>query len=74
MQKVMAEQTSHTFVSQWFAEQGFAVLVTDGAGTPGRGPRWEKEIFGDLIGPTLDDQVAALHATVPAALRCLGRS
>lgn len=63
MQKVLAEQTSHTLVSQWFAEQGFAVLVTDGAGTPGRGPRWEKEIFGDLIGPTLGDQVAALHAT-----------
>ncbi|MGW2959956.1 prolyl oligopeptidase family serine peptidase [Streptomyces sp. NPDC001220] len=63
MQKVLAEQSGHAFVSQWFAEQGFAVLVTDGAGTPGRGPRWEKEIFGDLIGPTLDDQVAALHAT-----------
>ncbi|MGW7420142.1 prolyl oligopeptidase family serine peptidase [Streptomyces sp. NPDC054813] len=63
MQKVLAEQAGHAFVSQWFAEQGFAVLVTDGAGTPGRGPRWEKEIFGDLIGPTLDDQVAALHAT-----------
>ncbi|MFY1675908.1 DPP IV N-terminal domain-containing protein [Streptomyces sp. WMMC905] len=63
MQKVTAEQASHTLVSQWFAEQGFAVLVTDGAGTPGRGPRWEKEIFGDLIGPTLDDQVSALRAT-----------
>ncbi|WP_124269904.1 prolyl oligopeptidase family serine peptidase [Streptomyces sp. ADI96-02] len=63
MQKVMAEQSSHAFVSQWFAEQGFAVLVTDGAGTPGRGPRWEKEVFGDLIGPPLADQVAALRAT-----------
>jgi dipeptidyl-peptidase-4 len=63
MQKVLAEQSGHAFVSQWFAEQGIAVLVTDGAGTPGRGPRWEKEIFGDLIGPTLDDQVAALAAT-----------
>ncbi|MER6219211.1 prolyl oligopeptidase family serine peptidase [Streptomyces sp900105755] len=63
MQKVLAEQASHAFVSQWFAEQGFAVLVADGAGTPGRGPRWEKEIFGDLLGPTLDDQVTALHAT-----------
>ncbi len=63
MQKVTAEQSSHMFVSQWFAEQGFAVLVTDGAGTPGRGPRWEKEIFGDLVGPALADQVAALHAT-----------
>lgn len=24
--------------SQWFAEQGFAVVVADGRGTPGRGP------------------------------------
>lgn len=63
MQKVLAEQAGHAFVSQWFAEQGFAVLVVDGAGTPGRGPRWEKEIFGDLIGPALDDQVAALRLT-----------
>ncbi|MEV7152516.1 prolyl oligopeptidase family serine peptidase [Streptomyces sp. NPDC093084] len=63
MQKVLAEQAGHAFVSQWFAEQGFAVLVTDGAGTPGRGPRWEKEIFGDLLGPVLDDQVAALRLT-----------
>ncbi|MFI0941448.1 prolyl oligopeptidase family serine peptidase [Streptomyces sp. NPDC021020] len=62
-QKVTAEQSPHAFVSQWFAEQGFAVLVADGAGTPGRGPRWEKEISGDLVGPPLADQVAALHAT-----------
>ncbi|MBP0456652.1 S9 family peptidase [Streptomyces montanisoli] len=63
LQKVLAEQSGHDFVSQWFAEQGFAVLVADGAGTPGRGPRWEKEIHGDLVGPALADQVAALHAT-----------
>ncbi|MDH6136750.1 dipeptidyl-peptidase-4 [Kitasatospora sp. MAA4] len=62
-QKVTAEQGSWGHVSQWFAEQGFAVLVTDGAGTPGRGPRWEREIHGDILRPVLDDQVAALHAT-----------
>ncbi|WP_156724507.1 S9 family peptidase [Streptomyces apocyni] len=49
-------------VSQWFADQGFAVLVTDGRGTPGRGPRWEKTIHGDQLSPVLDDQVDALHA------------
>jgi dipeptidyl-peptidase 4 len=48
--------------SQWFADQGFAVLITDGRGTPGRGPAWEKEIQGDFLGPTLEDQVDALHA------------
>jgi dipeptidyl-peptidase-4 len=48
-------------VSQWFADQGFAVLVTDGSGTPGRGPDWEREVHGDLLTPVLDDQVAALH-------------
>jgi dipeptidyl-peptidase-4 len=49
-------------VSQWFADQGFAVLVTDGRGTPGRGPAWERAIWRDLAGPVLDDQVEALHA------------
>ncbi|MGD3105958.1 prolyl oligopeptidase family serine peptidase [Streptomyces sp. YGL11-2] len=49
-------------VSQWFAEQGFAVLVADGRGTPGRGPAWEKAVHGDLLWPALEDQVAALQA------------
>ena len=48
--------------SQWFADQGFAVLVTDGRGTPGRGPAWERAIHLDLADPVLDDQVDALHA------------
>jgi dipeptidyl-peptidase-4 len=47
---------------QWFAEQGFAVVIADGRGTPGRGPGWERAIAGDLAGPVLDDQVDALHA------------
>ncbi|MFF4700512.1 S9 family peptidase [Streptomyces chattanoogensis] len=49
-------------VSQWFAEQGFAVLVVDGRGTPGRGPAWEKAVHGDLLRPVLEDQVDALRA------------
>jgi dipeptidyl-peptidase 4 len=48
--------------SQWFADRGFAVLVTDGRGTPGRGPAFEREIRGDFAGPVLDDQIDALHA------------
>ncbi|MEU9501961.1 prolyl oligopeptidase family serine peptidase [Streptomyces sp. NPDC048196] len=51
-----------TCVSQWFAEQGFAVLVVDGRGTPGRGPAWEKAVHGDQLGPALEDQVDAVRA------------
>ena len=47
--------------SQWFADQGFAVVVCDGSGTPGRGSTWEREVHLDLAQPVLDDQVAALH-------------
>jgi dipeptidyl-peptidase-4 len=49
-------------VPQWLADQGFAVLVADGRGTPGRGPAWEQEIAGKLAEVTLADQVDALHA------------
>ncbi len=48
--------------SQWFADQGFAVIVTDGRGTPGRGSEWERAVHGDLASSPLDDQVEALHA------------
>jgi len=49
-------------VPQWFAEQGFAVVIADGRGTPGRGPGWERAVAGDLAGPVLEDQVDALAA------------
>ncbi|MGI5467258.1 prolyl oligopeptidase family serine peptidase [Streptomyces sp. CA-132043] len=62
MQMAVAARGWPTLVSQWFAEQGFAVLVADGRGTPGRGPAWEKEIHGDQLTPVLEDQVDALHA------------
>jgi len=55
-----AEALFHT--SQWFADQGFAVLVVDGRGTPGRGPAFERAVRGDLAGPALEDQVDALEA------------
>jgi dipeptidyl-peptidase-4 len=48
--------------SQWFADQGFVVVVADGRGTPGRGPEWERAVSGDLAEPVLEDQVDALQA------------
>ena len=48
--------------SQWFAEQGFAVVVADGRGTPGRGPAWDRMIAGDFASGILEDQVTALEA------------
>jgi dipeptidyl-peptidase-4 len=53
-------------VSQWFADQGFAVLVIDGRGTPGRGAAWERSIRGDFAAPVLEDQVDALLAAASA--------
>ncbi len=47
---------------QWLADAGFAVLVVDGRGSPGRGPAWERTVRGDLATPVLTDQVDALHA------------
>ncbi|HZR54408.1 MAG TPA: prolyl oligopeptidase family serine peptidase, partial [Streptosporangiaceae bacterium] len=47
---------------QWFADQGFAVVIADGRGTSGRGPEWERAVAGDLATPVLEDQVAALEA------------
>ncbi|MET7289684.1 alpha/beta fold hydrolase [Streptomyces sp. NPDC005573] len=46
--------------SQWFADQGFAVIVADGRGTPGRSPAWEKDVHRDFT-VSLDDQIDALQ-------------
>jgi dipeptidyl-peptidase-4 len=48
--------------SQWLADQGYAVLVVDGRGTPGRGRAWERAVAGDLAGVPLADQLDALEA------------
>ncbi len=52
--------------AQWLANQGFAVVIVDGRGTPGRGPAWERAIAGDLATPVLDDQIDALQSLAAA--------
>ncbi|MFJ8741897.1 prolyl oligopeptidase family serine peptidase [Embleya sp. NPDC127516] len=59
--RVLAARNPH-LTSQWFADQGFAVLVADGRGTPGHSPEWEKSVHLDLGPITLQDQVDALQA------------
>ncbi|GFH63607.1 MULTISPECIES: S9 family peptidase [Streptomyces] len=59
-QRVFAAHNAH-LTSQWFADQGFAVVVADGRGSPGRSPAWEKAIRHEFTA-TLDDQVEAVHA------------
>ena len=55
-------QSCNAFLtSQWFADQGFAVVVADGRGTPGRGTAFERAVHLDLATAVLDDQVTALH-------------
>ncbi len=60
-QRVMASADAY-LTSQWFADQGFAVVVADGRGTPGRGPQWDRAVAGNLASPVLEDQVDALAA------------
>lgn len=60
-QRVVRSYNAH-LSSQWFADQGFAVLVVDGRGSPGRGPAWEHEVAGDLATAPLEDQIDALQA------------
>lgn len=62
MQVVLKARTWWVAVAQWFAEQGFAVLATDGRGTPGRGEAWEKSVHGDRLTVVLEDQIDASHA------------
>ncbi|CAL9519261.1 Dipeptidyl aminopeptidase 4 [Streptomyces sp. enrichment culture] len=58
-QRVVAAHNAH-LTSQWFADQGFAVVVADGRGTPGRSPAWEKAVHRDFT-VSLDDQIEALR-------------
>ncbi|MFC7614004.1 alpha/beta fold hydrolase [Actinokineospora soli] len=60
-QRVLSTRNAY-LTPQWLADQGFAVIVADGRGTPGRGPAWERAIANDFAGATLADQVDALHA------------
>ncbi|MFI1417067.1 prolyl oligopeptidase family serine peptidase [Streptomyces sp. NPDC020731] len=60
-QRVLAAHNPH-LTSQWFADQGFAVIVADGRGTPGRSPAWEKSVRDDIADIVVQDQVDALQA------------
>jgi dipeptidyl-peptidase-4 len=71
-QRVLAAHNAHV-VSQWFADQGFAVIVADGRGTPGRSPGWEKAMADRLVEVSLTDQIAALHALAGSYPLDLGR-
>jgi dipeptidyl-peptidase-4 len=51
---------------QWLADQGFAVVVVDGRGTPGVGPEWEHAVAGDLASRVLADQVTGLQSVLAA--------
>jgi dipeptidyl-peptidase-4 len=57
--RVTSAQSSF-LTSQWFADQGFAVVVVDGRGTPGRGSAWERAVGGDFTS-VLVDQIEGLH-------------
>ncbi len=65
-QRVQAARGAY-WTPQWLADQGFAVVIADGRGTPGRGPEWDRTVAGDLATPALEDQVEALRA---AAQEC----
>lgn len=60
-QQVTFSQAGYT-ESQWWADQGFIVVTTDGRGTTGRGPKWDREIFENMKDVTLADQVEVVHA------------
>ncbi|GAA3552347.1 S9 family peptidase [Kribbella ginsengisoli] len=62
MSLVMKVAAPWFYKAQWYAEQGFAVVIADGRGTPGRGPAWEKTVHRDLLAAPIEDQITALHA------------
>jgi len=45
---------------QWWADQGFAVVVADGRGTGSRGPEWDRCVRDVISDVVLEDQVTAL--------------
>ena len=58
-QRVVSSSLAYC-ASQWFADQGFVVVIADGAGTPGLGTTWERDVAGDLAEPVLRDQLSVL--------------
>ena len=64
-QRVIAAGGAY-LTEQWLADQGFAVVIIDGRGTPGRGPAWEFSVRHDLAAGVLADQVAGLRSCAAA--------
>jgi dipeptidyl-peptidase 4 len=60
-QRVLATQSAY-LSSQWFADQGFCVVIADNRGTPGKGTVYERSVLHDLAGPVLEDQIEVLDA------------
>ena len=64
--------------SQWFADQGFAVLVIDGRGTPYRGVAWDQAVYRDYIdvgarrtrSRASTPRPSAIRSSIWAAWRC----
>jgi len=47
-------------IDQWFADQGFVVVIADNRGTGGRGPAWDHAIYQDFVVPVIEDQADAV--------------
>jgi dipeptidyl-peptidase-4 len=62
-QEVIATRSSWQ-ERQWWADQGYAIVVVDNRGTPGVSPSFEKVIHRRMADVVLTDQVDALHALV----------
>ena len=67
-QRVVCASSAY-FAAQWFANQGFCVVIADGRGTPGRGTQWERDVHHDLATKILDDQIEVLRA-LPSLVQC----
>lgn len=67
-QRVVSARSAY-FASQWFANQGFCVVIADGRGTPGRGSQWERDVHHDLASKILEDQIEVLRE-LPSLVPC----
>ncbi|HEX3476051.1 MAG TPA: DPP IV N-terminal domain-containing protein [Kofleriaceae bacterium] len=47
-------------LDQWYADQGFIVVRSDGRGTPGPERSWQRAIAGDVLTVPMTDQIDAL--------------
>ena len=66
----VVESQSFYWDAQWWADQGYIVVTTDGRGTTGRGPQWDRAIYETMKSVTLEDQIDAVRA-LPEALEAL---